>query len=553
MPTSEDDSMLNLSTSDKKKDFFTSQLQPPQSDVDAWVWLAYDQLNLALLTQIHRVHSSLGIILIESRAKGKSRPYHKQKLASLLSSQRHFAIEAQHEGYPVHYVVTQQGYLETLQELTLTLGPLHCIEQAERSTRMELKPLLESGELTAHPHIGWLTSRSLFLQSVGKNPPFRMDSFYRNVRKTTGWFMHDGKPIGEKYSFDEANRKFWKGNPPAPEAPVYSIDEIDQGVHQLVEQVFNEHPGHVDLSQFPTSQSDLEQAKLFAQNCLSHFGTYEDAMSSKSRGLFHTRTAPLLNLHRIMPEEAVEWALTSDAELNNTEGFLRQLIWREYVHHVHEVTDGFRTLDVKRTPSRRDANWYSTSPIEKELHPNHLEQTFPLPQAYWGQKSGLACLDASVESVLEDGWTHHIPRLMVLSNIAHLIDVNPRELTDWFHVAFIDAYDWVVEPNVLGMGTFATGSAMMTKPYVAGSAYINRMSDHCSTCSFHPKKTCPISRLYWAYLARHSPSFAGNHRLSMAMRNVAKRSDEQRELDHLTFMRVQQTLAQGGTLHPEDQ
>ena len=125
MPTSEDDSMLNLSTSDKKKDFFTSQLQPPQSDVDAWVWLAYDQLNLALLTQIHRVHPSLGIILIESRAKGKSRPYHKQKLASLLSSQRHFAIEAQHEGYPVHYVVTQQGYLETLQELTLTLGPLH--------------------------------------------------------------------------------------------------------------------------------------------------------------------------------------------------------------------------------------------------------------------------------------------------------------------------------------------------------------------------------------------------------------------------------------------
>jgi deoxyribodipyrimidine photolyase-related protein len=153
---------------------------------------------------------------------------------------------------------------------------------------------------------------------------------------------------------------------------------------------------------------------------------------------------------------------------------------------------------------------------------------------------------------MEEGWTHHIPRLMVLSNIAHLLDVNPRELTDWFHVAFIDAYDWVVEPNVLGMGTFATGSAMMTKPYVAGSAYINRMSDHCSTCDFHPKKTCPISRMYWAYLARHAPAFSGNHRLSMAMRNVEKRSEEQRQLDHATFLHVQQTLAKGGKLTPEN-
>jgi deoxyribodipyrimidine photolyase-related protein len=141
----------------------------------------------------------------------------------------------------------------------------------------------------------------------------------------------------------------------------------------------------------------------------------------------------------------------------------------------------------------------------------------------------------------------------VLSNIAHLVDVHPRQLTDWFHVAFIDAYDWVVEPNVLGMGTFALGSAMMTKPYVAGSAYINRMSNHCKSCEFHPKKTCPISRLYWAYLDRHSDSFKGNHRLSMAMRNVAKRSEEQRSLDHQTYLRVQEALANGTILHPEDQ
>jgi deoxyribodipyrimidine photolyase-related protein len=103
------------------------------------------------------------------------------------------------------------------------------------------------------------------------------------------------------------------------------------------------------------------------------------------------------------------------------------------------------------------------------------------------------------------------------------------------------------------MGTFATGSAMMTKPYVAGSAYINRMSDHCSTCEFHPKKTCPISRLYWAYLARHQDAFSGNHRMSMPMRNLSRRSEEQKRIDHQTYLRVQQALTNGETLHPNDQ
>jgi deoxyribodipyrimidine photolyase-related protein len=137
---------------------------------------------------------------------------------------------------------------------------------------------------------------------------------------------------------------------------------------------------------------------------------------------------------------------------------------------------------------------------------------------------------------------------MVLSNIGNLLDVNPRELTDWFHAAFVDAYDWVVEPNVLGMGTFALGDAMMTKPYVAGSAYINRMSDHCKSCAFHPKKTCPITRLYWAYLDRHAPSFEGNFRMKMAMNNLKRRSEEEKTKDKLAFEWVSHALAQNEKL-----
>ena len=112
------------------------------------------------------------------------------------------------------------------------------------------------------------------------------------------------------------------------------------------------------------------------------------------------------------------------------------MIWREYVKHVHDVTDGFRTLEVYDEHARE---------------PNFLEQNNPLPAAYWGAKTGLNCLDEVVSSVMDEGWTHHIPRLMILSNFASLLDINPRQLTTWFHEAFIDAYDWVVEPNVLGL------------------------------------------------------------------------------------------------------
>lgn len=546
--------MLCILNPGSGKGSFTSGTEKmPAKKMDSWVWLCYDQLNLELLRDVSAQPSNTGLILIESSAKGKAHPYHKQKLAFLLSNMRHFAVEAVNQGFEVQYIITEGSYHEALIHLHSTVGQIEAIEHAERATRLEVQPLVDEKILLVHPHRGWLTSEALFTDSVGNQPPFRMDAFYRNVRRKTGWLMHEGKPIGGQFSHDGENRKPWKGDPMPPSPPHFAVDHIDEEVTLLVNRFFPDHPGTANLSTVPTSQHDVEKALAFASECMPHFGTYEDAMSATNKGLFHTRLAPLINLHRVMPSQAIDLALASGEALNNVEGFVRQMVWREYVHHIHVVTDGFRTLEVARTTTRRDANWHQESPIGPEPHPNHLGQRQPLPAAYWGEKSGLSCLDRSVTSVMEDAWTHHIPRLMVLSNIGHLLDVEPRQLTDWFHFAFIDAFDWVVEPNVLGMGTFATGSAMMTKPYVAGSAYINRMSDHCSTCEFHPKKTCPISRLYWAYLARHQDAFSGNHRMSMPMRNLSRRSEEQKRIDHQTYLRVQQALTNGETLHPNDQ
>lgn len=520
--------------------------EPSPSDIP-WLFVAYDQLNESLLTSVTNRLGKVGLIFVESKEKAERRPYHKQKLALLLSNMRHFAVEMVEQGWPLLYLSTTGTYADALKD-TMGDGHVHAIAPAERELRVDLSAMVEEGQITLHPHTGWLTNQTWFVESVGTAPPFRMDSFYRRVRKETGWLMVDGQPMGGGYSLDAENRKPWKGEPAAPQPPRFSADKIDEEVHDMVNAWFQHHPGVVDLEALPTTAHQAQEALAYGMEWLAWFGPYEDAMSERSRTLFHTRLAPLFNLHRVMPIEAVTRALSCEAPLNSIEGFVRQLVWREYVHHVHEVTDGFRTLDVHREPAVRGARWGEWVAHDDELHPNHLEQRAPLFPAYWGQESGLRCLDANVEAVMEDGWTHHIPRLMVLSNLANLLDVDPRELTDWFHAAFIDAFDWVVEPNVLGMGTFSLGTAMMTKPYVSGSAYIHRMSDHCSSCSFHPKKTCPITRLYWAYLNRHRDAFAKNHRMSMAMRNASKRSEETQAEDAAVFASVQSALLEGKSL-----
>ena len=150
----------------------------------------------------------------------------------------------------------------------------------------------------------------------------------------------------------------------------------------------------------------------------------------------------------------------------------------------------------------------------------------------------------------EEAYSHHITRLMVLSNLATLLDISPRELTDWFWVAYIDAFDWVVEPNVLAMGTFGVGELMTTKPYVSGAAYIDKMSDYCESCSFHPKKSCPITSLYWAFLNRKRKQLEGNRRIALPLASAAKRSAEKKKEDKRVFEWVRERLAAGERVEP---
>jgi deoxyribodipyrimidine photolyase-related protein len=505
---------------------FSSELRARQTDPSnrRWAFVAYDQLSdqIGLLATVDPREA--GIVLVESPAKARSRPYHKQKLALILANQRQFALEQAARGVAVRYVVSPGSYADALAPIAGDVGPLDVMRPAERELRQDLAPLLESGGIVERPHDGWLTTRAQFDASQA-GPPWRMDAFYRHVRRDSGILMQRGAPVGGKYSFDAENRQPWRGAPPAPAPPDTTPDAITREAGDLVEEHFADHPGALDLTRLPATLADAETLWAWARaECLPHFGPFEDAMSTASTGLFHTRVSPLVNIHRLLPGRLVSDVLRLALPIASQEGFIRQVLgWREFVRHVHEATDGFRQLPAGVS----------------------MREGRPLPAAFWGARSGLACLDRVVADVWREGWSHHITRLMVLSNLATLLDVSPRELADWFWVAYIDAFDWVVEPNVLAMGTFGVGTVMTTKPYVSGAAYIDRMSDYCRGCQFDPKTSCPVTPMYWAFLARHEAALAGNPRMAMPLRSLARRPAARRARDVATFDSVSSALAAG--------
>ena len=510
-----------------------------------WIFIPYDQLTDQIGPLSRLEAADAGIVLVESPWKAARRPYHKQKLALILANLRRFALEQAERGVAVRHVVSHGPYRDALRPLADELGPIATMEPAERELRLDLAPLVSEGGLTIVPHEGWLTTREQFEQSQGGPPPWRMDAFYRRIRRDSGILMDEaGKPVGGKYSFDAENREPWKGEPPAPEEPTFPLDPIKEEVLGLVDSSFPNHPGELRPCALTATREDAEALWAWAKReCLVNFGPYEDAMSTRSEGLFHTRISFLLHVHRLLPSRVVAEIAGSNAPLASREGFVRQVLgWREFMRHVHVRTDGFRDLSGSAT---MDAEFGS-----EPATPSVLGADRPLPPAWWGSSSGLTCLDTVVGSVIRSGYSHHISRLMVLANLATLLDVSPRELTDWFWAMYTDAFDWVVEPNVLGMGTFGAGELMTTKPYVSGAAYINRMSDYCESCVFDPKKNCPVTSLYWAFLERHEEELSENPRMRLPLASLRKRAESARERDADVYRWVSRELSAGRALDP---
>ncbi len=503
------------------------------------------------------------IVMLENHAEFSRRPYHRQKIALQIGCMRQFALEQARRGVAVEYRVHKGSDAEVIEQLNRTLGPLVAMEPASYEQRAVLAAAVKSKALSYVGNETFLTTDADFGQSQKPNA-FRMDAFYQHVRKQTGVLMEKGKPVGGKFSFDVDNRKRWNGSPAAPTPLRFAVDDVMREVGQLVETRFVEHPGTLSLETIASTQAQAQAVWKWArEQCLEHFGPFEDAMSVHSKQLFHTGVSALMNLSRLLPKQLIADAEKSTAPLASREGFIRQILgWREFVRHVHVATDGFRKIDnvsISKSPGDAGYQRWSNTPWSSSAlpsadggaAPNHLEANVPLPPAFWGKPSGLNCLDTVVRDVWADAYGHHITRLMVLSNLATLLGLSPRELTDWFWVAYADAHDWVVEPNVLGMGTYSCGPVMTTKPYVSGAAYINKMSDYCQGCRFDPKKNCPVTQWYWAFLNRHAEGLRRNPRMAVPVSSAMKRSDAQKSADAASLENAVSVLSKGKRLEPK--
>ncbi len=525
-----------------------------------WIFIPYDQLSDQIGPLARYRPTETGIVMVENPWKASLRPYHRQKLALILANMRHFALEHARRGVAVRYVVANGPYRETLGRLSRELGRLEVMKPAERELRADLESLATEKALKIVPHEGRLCSTKAFAALFGRSAQWRMDAFYRFMRKKTGLLMDKGRPEGGKFSYDSENRRPWRGTPRAPDPCTFPIDSIKQEVGDLVARLFPHHPGTLRLEELAATKQDAQTLWNWAkERCMNFFGPYEDAMSYRSVGLFHTRVSCLLNIHRLLPARLLDEAAAMNLPIQSKEAFVRQILgWREFVYLVHETTDGFRNMPkespaVSKFPgdagySRLSGSgWRSPSSAASfgGACPSFLESANPLPPLYWGVESGLACLDHVIRDVWNYGYSHHITRLMVLANFAALLDVNPRELTDWFWIAYTDAYDWVVEPNVLGMGTYAVGPLMTSKPYVAGAHYIHKMSDFCQVCQFDPNQTCPLTSLYWAFLARHKHKLRKNPRLSLPMKNLERRDPALVERDRRVYTLILKRITNG--------
>lgn len=466
------------------------------------IYVAHDHLNADRGALKNADPKTDVVVLVESQRMITGRNWHKERLFFLLSSARHFARELEDLGFTVRFIKAPTT-IDGLKQARAEFGelPIVC---AEPSSHRQLKQLQEFGVEFVENDL-FLTSRTHFTMWAERQKTFVMENFYRAQRVRLGILVNNGEPEAGRWNFDAENRLPPPKNYNWPPYLEHERDSIDLEVAAEL--------GHKPTKTWATTRTGaLAQLDNFIENHLAGFGPYEDAIAADNWALHHSLLSPYLNNGLLHAEEvvarAVEAYRSGQAPIESVEAFVRQIIgWREYINgmywHLGE--------------SYRDHNQLGA---QRKLLPLFTDSS----------KTKMNCVRAVVEGVEQRAWVHHIPRLMVLSNLALVTGVNPQEFLDWMREQFIDAAEWVMVPNIIGMATHADGGLLMTKPYAAGGAYLSRMTQHCKGCAYDPKKrvgdnACPFTTLYWDFLDRHKERFVKNHRMSQQIFGLKRLGD----------------------------
>ncbi|QZZ22037.1 cryptochrome/photolyase family protein [Leptothermofonsia sichuanensis E412] len=490
------------------------------------VWVLGDQLwtGQSALQSCAGEPANTPVILIESLSHGQAMPYHLQKLVLVWSAMRHFAEELRQANWQVSYYPAAETFQAPLTEWVTQQGitELRVMAPSDRPFAQLIQALDLPCQVRLLPNNCFLWSREDFRAWAVSHKRLLMEDFYRESRRRFQVLMDGNQPLGGRWNFDQENRKPPKGGLKTPQALWFEPDAITQDIIDWIKRSdrFQRHRQYWQIEPFRwavTRQQALQVLDFFIHTRLPGFGPYQDAMVTGEMTLWHSMISPYLNLSLLHPLEVVQAAgqayleNQNDWNLSSVEGFIRQVMgWREYMHGVYHLTD-------EDYPQR---NWF--------------DHTHSLPEFFWTGETDMNCLYQILTQVKQTGYAHHIQRLMVLSNFALIAGLSPQAIESWFHAAFIDAYDWVMQTNVIGMGLFADGGVLASKPYAASANYINRMSDYCHQCRYSARdrtgdNACPFNFFYWDFLDRHREKLSSQGRMGFILKNLDKISPAERQ------------------------
>jgi len=458
------------------------------------------------------------VLMIESDARICRKRYAAKKLILLFSAMRHYAEELREQSFTVDYRISEDmtsgilGHLDDYQPDSIVLMAASSIRGQRYQADLENQLGIPVEIL---PNTMFLSKRYDPFQDLGEEKNVRQEKFYREMRRHYKLLMdEDGDPLGGQWNFDKQNRKKLPDDVEIPKMIHFEPDEITQEVLDKLSKRFPWVKTPEDFDLAVTHEQAETAADDFLQHRLKDFGTYEDAMTRRGDVLYHSMLSPYLNLGLLDPLELAKKAKAlycmGEVAINNVEGFIRQVVgWREYMHWKYQ----------RLMPELAEVNYFGA----------HT----PLPEFFWTGETGMNCLKHVIQRVLKDGYAHHIERLMLVSNYCLLAGVEPVEVLNWFQSLFIDAYDWVMLPNVMGMGLYADGGSVGTKPYISSANYIHKMGDYCQNCTFdHKKRTgekaCPFNFLYWNFLLEHEQKLRENHRMARMLYNLKYLDEEER-------------------------
>ena len=442
--------------------------------------------------------------------------HHKLKLYLYLTSMREYKDELERASIKVNYFkLDERKKNEEYSSFLIKflkkqkISSINIFEIEEKPFEMSLTRSLEGSKISTKIHDSpmFLLSKNEFKSLAKGSNTYRMASFYKEMRKKHNILIdEEGQPFGEKWSFDDENRKKIPSGTEIPKLPTFKLSKYHSEIVKIIEKNFSTHPGSTENIWFPVKRKDAtRQLNQFLKQRFSNFGMYEDAMLEGQNFLFHSCLSVNMNIGLLTPKEVVRKALKygekESIPINSLEGFIRQIIgWREFIRGIY----------IEEGDFQKSQNYWN--------HKNKLSSSW-----YKGN-TGLVPLDDAIKTTLNDGYIHHIPRLMVISNIMNLCEIDPKEIYRWFMEMYIDSSEWVMVPNVFGMATYADGGLMSTKPYTCGSNYILKMSN------YKKGEWCDImDGLYWRFTEKNRKFYESNPRLSMLVKNLDKMDKKRKE------------------------